>query len=254
MNEHVPDEREVADFGFEKVSESEKTQRVRAVFDSVADRYDVMNDLMSFGLHRVWKRLAVMAAMVRPDYRILDLAGGTGDLTRLFAKRIGDGGQVVISDINGDMLSIGRDRLIDSGVADKVRVVQANAESLPFPSRTFDVVSIAFGLRNVTDKPAALTEMHRVLRPGGRAIILEFSQLKIPALRRAYDTFSFGILPKLGELVAKDGDSYRYLAESIRVHPDQETLLSMMRQAGFGECRCRNMAGGIVALHDGLRH
>ena len=254
MIERRPAEERIADFGFEKVSEDEKSRRVKAVFDSVAGRYDLMNDLMSFGLHRLWKRLAVMAAMIRPGFRILDLAGGTGDLTRLFAQRVGKDGQVVISDINNEMLNIGRDRLIDDGVSGNVSVVQSNAESLPFPSQTFDVVSIAFGLRNITNKSAALEEMYRILHPGGRALILEFSELRIPALRGVYDVFSFRVLPKLGEWVAKDGESYRYLAESIRVHPNQEVLLSMMREVGFEQCRCRNMAGGIVALHDGLRY
>jgi demethylmenaquinone methyltransferase / 2-methoxy-6-polyprenyl-1,4-benzoquinol methylase len=253
MTERGSTDERVADFGFEKISEDEKARRVKAVFDSVAGRYDLMNDLMSFGLHRIWKRMAVMAAMVRPDHRVLDLAGGTGDLTRLFAERVGPQGHVVISDINGEMLGLGRDRLIDDGVGIDISVVQADAESLPFPSRSFDIVSIAFGLRNVTNKAAALDEMYRMLRPGGRVLILEFSKLKIPALRRVYDAFSFRVLPKLGDWVANDGDSYRYLAESIRVHPDQETLLAMMESAGFARCRYRNLAGGVVAVHDGLR-
>lgn len=241
------------DFGFEHVSPAEKTRRVRAVFDSVAENYDVMNDLMSFGLHRLWKRLAVMAARVRPGNDILDLAGGTGDLARLFARRTGSSGRVIISDINGDMLRVGRDRLLDEGGPDNVSVAQANAELLPFADHSFDVVSIAFGLRNVTHKDAALAEMYRVLRPGGRALVLEFSELQLKALRPAYDAFSFRMLPRIGKLVAKDADSYRYLAESIRMHPNQETLLAMMRHAGFEQCRYRNMAGGIVALHDGIR-
>jgi demethylmenaquinone methyltransferase/2-methoxy-6-polyprenyl-1,4-benzoquinol methylase len=250
--DYATDEAEV-DFGFEHVSREEKTRRVRAVFDSVADSYDVMNDLMSFGLHRLWKRLAVMAARVRPGNDILDLAGGTGDLSRLFARRTGAQGRVVISDINGDMLRVGRDRLLDEGGPDNVSVAQANAEMLPFADRSFDVVSIAFGLRNVTDKDAALNEMYRVLRPGGRALVLEFSELQLRALRPVYDAFSFRVLPRIGQLVAKDADSYRYLAESIRMHPNQETLLAMMQSAGFEQCRYRNMAGGIVALHDGIR-
>ena len=253
MGESSAADEKLVDFGFKSVGEAEKTRRVKAVFDSVANNYDVMNDLMSFGLHRLWKRFAVMAAQVRPGHQVLDLAGGSGDLSRLFAQRIGDQGLVVISDINGEMLSRGRDRLIDSGCSNNVAVVQANAESLPFESGRFDIVSIAFGLRNVTNKLAALDEMYRMLRPGGRALILEFSELKIPALQEAYDAFSFRVLPRLGDWVAKDGDSYRYLAESIRVHPNQETLLSMMRTAGFERVRCRNLAGGIVALHDGMR-
>ncbi len=253
MNERNATNKKLVDFGFETISETEKTQRVKGVFDSVADNYDVMNDLMSFGLHRLWKRFAVMAAHVRPDHQVLDLAGGSGDLSRLFARRMGEEGLVVISDINGEMLRRGRDRLIDSGCNDNVVVVQANAECLPFESGRFDIVSIAFGLRNVTNKLDAISEMYRMLRPGGRILILEFSKLKIAALQRIYDAFSFRILPRLGEWVAKDGDSYRYLAESIRVHPNQETLSSMMQSAGFERVRYRNLAGGIVALHDGMR-
>jgi demethylmenaquinone methyltransferase/2-methoxy-6-polyprenyl-1,4-benzoquinol methylase len=246
-------ENHLVNFGFANVSEGEKTRRVKGVFDSVAERYDVMNDLMSFGLHRIWKRLAVMAAMVRSDDKVLDLAGGSGDLTRLFAERVGSGGHVVISDINAEMLGVGRDRLLDNGFGKKVSVVQADAQALPFSSQSFDVVSIAFGLRNVTDKTLALDEMYRMLKPGGRALILEFSELKLPALQKVYDAFSFKLLPKLGDLIAKDGASYRYLAESIRVHPNQEALRSMMETAGFEQCRYRNMSGGIVALHDGIR-
>jgi demethylmenaquinone methyltransferase/2-methoxy-6-polyprenyl-1,4-benzoquinol methylase len=241
------------DFGFENVSEQEKTRRVKAVFDSVAERYDVMNDLMSFGLHRLWKRFAVLASMVRPDDQILDLACGSGDLSRLFAKRLGSGGHVVISDINQEMLGIGRDRLVDDGFSDVFSAVQANAQSLPFSSQLFDIVSIGFGLRNVTDKAAALREMYRMLRPGGRVIILEFSELQVPALQPFYEAFSFKILPKIGKLIAKDEASYRYLAESIRMHPNQENLLSMMTEAGFRQCRFRNLAAGVVALHDGIR-
>jgi len=243
----------LVNFGFANVSEREKTRRVRGVFDSVAERYDVMNDLMSFGLHRIWKRVAVMAAMVRSDDKVLDLAGGSGDLTRLLAERVGSGGHVVMSDINAEMLGVGRDRLLDNGFGKKVSVVQADAQALPFSSQSFDVVSIAFGLRNVTDKTLALNEMYRMLKPGGRALILEFSELKLPALQKVYDAFSFKLLPKLGDLIAKDGASYRYLAESIRVHPNQEALRSMMETAGFEQCRYRNMSGGIVALHDGIR-
>ncbi|MFT4560600.1 MAG: demethylmenaquinone methyltransferase/2-methoxy-6-polyprenyl-1,4-benzoquinol methylase [Gammaproteobacteria bacterium] len=241
------------DFGFESVAGPEKTRRVKAVFDSVATRYDFMNDLMSFGMHRLWKRMAVLAAMVRSDDQILDLAGGSGDLTRLFADRIGPKGHVIISDVNGEMLNVGRDRLIDAGLSEKISVVQANAELLPFPSQSFDVVSIAFGLRNVTNKMAALAEMYRMLKPGGRALVLEFSELKVPALQKIYDAFSFRVLPKLGQVVANDSESYRYLAESIRVHPNQDALLSMMESVGFERCRYRNMAGGVVALHDAIR-
>ena len=197
MGDRGGQDEDAVDFGFENVSEAEKTRRVKAVFDSVAGNYDVMNDLMSFGLHRLWKRFAVMAAQVRPGHRVLDLAGGSGDLSRLFAQRIGDQGEVVISDINGEMLSRGRDRLIDSGCSNNVVVVQANAESLPFKSRTFDIVSIAFGLRNVTNKTAALNEMYRMLRPGGRALILEFSELKIPALKEALGELPYNLLQSL---------------------------------------------------------
>ncbi len=253
MSERESNNSGLTDFGFAKVTQAEKTRRVKTVFDSVAGRYDLMNDMMSFGLHRIWKRLAVMAAMARPGQRVLDLASGTGDLARLFVPRIGSHGEVVISDINGEMLSVGRDRLIDSGVAGNVSIVQANAESLPFSSHTFDIVSMAFGLRNVTHKEAVLIEMYRILRPGGRALILEFSKLNISALRRMYDSFSFRVLPMLGDWVAGDGDSYRYLAESIRVHPDQDELLAMMESAGFERCRYRNFCGGIVALHDAVR-
>ena len=241
------------DFGFENVSAQEKTERVKVVFDSVAERYDVMNDLMSFGLHRLWKRFAVIVSMVRPDHQVLDLACGSGDLSRLFVEQLGPDGRVVISDINQEMLSIGRDRLIDDGFSQKFSAVQANAQSLPFPSQLFDIVSIGFGLRNVTNKAAALSEMYRMLRPGGRAIILEFSEVRIPVLRPLYDAFSFKVLPKIGALVAKDESSYRYLAESIRMHPNQENLLAMMTDAGFSQCRYRNLAGGVVALHDGIR-
>ena len=223
-------ERDV-DFGFDRVSPSEKTRRVREVFDSVAGRYDVMNDLMSLGFHRGWKRLAVLAASARPGDRVLDLAAGTGDLSRLLAARVGADGHVVATDINHDMLSLGRDRLIDAG-ASGVSVAQVDAACLPFPNGSFDIVTIAFGLRNVTDKVAALHEMTRVLRPGGRALILEFSRLRVPALVPAYDAYSFRVLPALGRLVAGDAESYRYLAESIRMHPDQETLLDMMRARG----------------------
>jgi demethylmenaquinone methyltransferase/2-methoxy-6-polyprenyl-1,4-benzoquinol methylase len=243
----------VVDFGFENVGAREKTRRVKGVFDSVARRYDLMNDLMSFGLHRIWKRTAVMAARVRPGEVILDLAGGTGDLARLMARGVGPSGHVILSDINAEMLNIGRDRLLDNGAGSNISIAQANAEDLPFADRTFDLVSIAFGLRNVTRKPAALAEMYRVLRPGGRVLVLEFSELKLRALRPAYDAYSLRILPKLGEWVAQDGDSYRYLAESIRRHPNQDALLQMMEDAGFERCRYRNMAGGIVVLHEGTR-
>lgn len=235
-------------FGYEEVPASEKARRVRGVFDSVARRYDVMNDLMSAGLHRLWKRFAVDAALPRPGMRVLDLAGGTGDLARLFAGRVGPAGTVVHTDINLAMLAEGRDKLLDRGLA--LPTVQCNAEALPFPDRSFDVVSIAFGLRNVTRKEAALAEMRRVLRPGGAAIVLEFSRVAAP-LAPAYDWYSFNVLPRLGRLVARDDASYRYLAESIRVHPDQETLKRMMEQAGFDRVEYHNLTAGVVAVHVG---
>ncbi|MBK9115477.1 MAG: bifunctional demethylmenaquinone methyltransferase/2-methoxy-6-polyprenyl-1,4-benzoquinol methylase UbiE [Betaproteobacteria bacterium] len=235
-------------FGYEEVPASEKARRVRGVFDSVAGRYDVMNDLMSAGLHRLWKRFAVDAVLPRPGMRVLDLAGGTGDLARLFARRVGGAGTVVHTDINLAMLAEGRDKLIDRGFA--LPTVQCNAEALPFPDRTFDVVSIAFGLRNVTRKEAALAEMRRVLRPGGAAMVLEFSRVAAP-LAPAYDWYSFTVLPRLGRLVANDDASYRYLAESIRVHPDQEALKGMMEQAGFDQVEYHNLTAGVVAVHVG---
>jgi demethylmenaquinone methyltransferase/2-methoxy-6-polyprenyl-1,4-benzoquinol methylase len=235
-------------FGFENVSPEEKSRRVRGVFDSVAGKYDVMNDVMSMGLHRLWKRFAVDAAMPHAGQRVLDLAGGTGDLARLFAARVGPTGVVVHTDINGAMLAEGRDKLINRGLA--LPTVQCNAESLPFPDRVFDVVSIAFGLRNVTRKDVALAEMRRVLRPGGAAVVLEFSRVAAP-LAPAYDWYSFNVLPRLGRLIARDEGSYRYLAESIRVHPDQETLKQMMEHAGFDRVEYHNLTAGVVALHVG---
>ena len=253
MDEFENDTKGQADFGFQTVSATEKTRRVGEVFSSVASRYDLMNDLMSFGLHRIWKRLAILAAKIRPSERVLDLAGGTGDLSRKIVERLGDDGSLVLADVNEQMLQHGRDRLLDAGVGSRLSFVQANAEALPFRENYFDVVCIAFGLRNVTDKTAALGEMFRVLRPGGRTFILEFSHLKIPALKRLYDLYSFRVLPKMGALVARDAASYQYLAESIRVHPNQEALTSIMQDVGFERCRYRNLAGGIVALHEGLR-
>jgi len=235
-------------FGYEQVSPEEKARRVRGVFDSVAGKYDVMNDVMSGGLHRVWKRIAVGLAAPRPGQRALDLAGGTGDLARLFAQRVGPTGMVVHTDINHAMLAEGRDKLVDRGLS--LPTVQCNAESLPFPDRSFDVVSIGFGLRNVTHKDVALAEMRRVLRPGGVAVVLEFSRVAAP-LAPAYDWYSFNVLPRLGKLIADDAASYRYLAESIRVHPDQETLKTMMEQAGFDRVEYRNLLAGVVAVHVG---
>ena len=239
---------EPADFGYERVTPEEKTRRVGGVFDSVAGKYDVMNDLMSGGLHRWWKRYAVTLAQVRPGARVLDLAGGTGDMARLFAQRAGPSGLVVHTDINASMLAAGRDRLLDDGIV--LPTVRCNAEALPFASRSFDCVSIAFGLRNVTHKDRALAEMQRVLRPGGVALVLEFSRVARP-LAPAYDWYSFNVLPRLGRLVAGDAASYRYLAESIRMHPDQETLRTMMEQAGFERVEYHNLTAGVVALHLG---
>jgi len=249
----VDEPREKTHFGYERVDEDEKTARVRGVFDSVASRYDLMNDLMSMGLHRIWKRIAVFIACARPGDRVLDLAGGSGDLTRLLARDVGPDGEVVILDINRRMLEVGRDRLIDAGAVDNVRFVQADAETLPFPDRSFNLVTMAFGLRNVTHKERALAEMRRVLKPGGTAYVLEFSQLRSPLLSKLYDLYSFRLLPKLGALVAKDEASYRYLAESIRMHPGQAALADMMHAAGLERCRYLNLMGGVVALHSGMR-
>ena len=235
-------------FGFEEVSPEEKARRVRGVFDSVANRYDVMNDVMSAGMHRLWKRFAVGLSGARAGQCVLDLAGGTGDLARLFAARVGPSGTVVHTDINGAMLVAGRDKLLDQGTV--LPTVQCNAEALPFASRRFDVASIAFGLRNVTRKDVALAEMRRVLKPGGVAIVLEFSRIAAP-LAPAYDWYSFNVLPRLGKLIARDEASYRYLAESIRVHPDQETLKQMMQTAGFDAVDYHNLTAGVVAVHLG---
>jgi len=242
------------DFGYEKVSPAEKTARVRGVFDSVAGNYDLMNDLMSAGMHRLWKRFALAQTGLRPGQRALDVASGTGDLGAGLARQVGKDGLAVLTDINREMLSRGRDRLIDRGIAANVAFVLANAECLPFADRSFDCVTIGFGLRNVTDKPAALASMRRVLKPGGRLLVLEFSKPKVDLLKPAYDAYSFSILPRLGGIVAGDAASYRYLAESIRMHPDQETLAGMFREAGFDAVRWNNLAGGIVALHVGDVH
>lgn len=237
-------------FGFKTVDEREKAQRVRSVFDSVAPKYDVMNDLMSGGLHRLWKRYAITVANPQPGDRVLDIAGGTGDLSLAFSRKVGPAGRVVHTDINESMLREGRNRLIDLGVL--LPTVVCDAEHLPFPSESFDIVSVAFGLRNMTKKELALTEMHRMLKPGGKLLVLEFSKVAQP-LEKAYDWYSFNILPKLGRWVAGDEDSYRYLAESIRMHPDQETLRRMMKTAGFGHVDVHNLTGGVVALHVGIR-
>ncbi len=243
-------DRRTTDFGFQKVAEDEKARRIAGVFDSVAGRYDLMNDLMSMGLHRLWKRFAVEQSQVRPGNRVLDVAGGTADLARLFARRVGPRGEVVLTDINAPMLRIGRDRLLDAGMI--VPVVQCNAEKLPFPDNHFDCVSVAFGLRNMTDKESALAEMRRVLRPGGRLLVLEFSRVW-KLLAPFYDAYSFQVLPRLGQLIAHDAESYRYLAESIRVHPDQESLKQMMERAGLERVDYFNMSAGVVALHRGYK-
>ncbi len=237
------------DFGYERVAEAEKARRVGAVFHSVARRYDLMNDLMSAGLHRAWKAFMVAQAGVRPGMRVLDVAGGTGDIASALARKVGPGGEVWLTDINASMLSVGRDRMLDRGLCQPV--VQCDAERLPFRAAYFDRVTVAFGLRNMTHKARALGEMLRVLKPGGRLLVLEFSRVHAP-LRRAYDAYSFKVLPALGSLVAGDADSYRYLAESIRMHPDQETLKSMMTSVGFCRVRYFNLTGGVVALHEGL--
>jgi demethylmenaquinone methyltransferase/2-methoxy-6-polyprenyl-1,4-benzoquinol methylase len=237
-------------FGFETVDERDKARRVRGVFDSVASSYDVMNDLMSAGLHRVWKRYAVTVAHPRPGDRVLDIAGGTGDLSLAFAPLVAPTGQVVHTDINESMLRAGRDRLLDCGVL--LPTLVCDAEQLPFPDDYFDIVTVAFGLRNMTHKELALKEMNRIVRPGGKLLVLEFSKVA-PPLRKAYDWYSFNILPQLGAWVAKDEASYRYLAESIRMHPDQETLRAMLRDAGFGHVDVHNLSAGVTALHVGLK-
>ena len=238
------------DFGYERVAPEEKAARVRSVFDRVAPSYDLMNDLMSLGLHRLWKRIAVAVARPRPGERILDLAAGSGDLAAALARRVRPGGEVWVTDLNRRMLERGRDRLLDAGVA--APAVQCDAEKLPFAAASFDAVAVGFGLRNMTRKEVALAEMARVLRPGGRVVVLEFSRIWAP-LAPAYDLYSFRVLPWLGKRIAGDADAYRYLAESIRMHPDQETLLQMMRTAGFEGARYHNLTGGIVALHRGYR-
>jgi demethylmenaquinone methyltransferase/2-methoxy-6-polyprenyl-1,4-benzoquinol methylase len=240
-------------FGYEQVPWNEKARRVRGVFDSVAGNYDVMNDLMSGGLHRLWKQFTLSLANLRPGQKALDLAGGTGDLAAGLSKQVGERGLVVLSDINAAMLSHGRDRLINHGLVSNTRCVQVNAEKIPFADSTFDCVTIGFGLRNVTDKAAALASMRRVLKPGGQLLVLEFSRPAAP-LKPLYDAYSFRILPLLGKIVARDEASYRYLAESIRMHPDQETLLGMMKDAGLEGCRYHNLTGGIVAVHRGYRY
>jgi len=243
-----------ADFGYKEVPAAEKAKHVRAVFDSVAGKYDLMNDLMSAGVHRLWKRYLLGQTGLRPGQAALDVAGGTGDLAAGMAEQVGERGLVVLSDINAAMLEVGRKRLLDRGLMRNVRFSLANAECLPFEDESFDCVTIGFGLRNVTDKPAALASMRRVLRPGGRLLVLEFSKPVVPGLKPVYDVYSFSVLPWLGKRVAGDSDSYQYLAESIRKFPDQETLKGMMQDAGLEDCRYHNLSGGIVALHKGFRY
>lgn len=244
---------ETTHFGYRDVPRKEKEHLVAGVFHSVAGKYDIMNDLMSFGVHRIWKRFTVELSAVRPGHKVLDIAGGTGDLTTQFSRLVGPEGTVVLADINDSMLKVGRDKLLDKGIAGNIEFIQANAECLPFPDNTFNCITIAFGLRNVTDKDKALSSMLRVLKPGGRLLVLEFSKTSSPLLTKAYDLYSFKLLPMIGKLVANDSESYQYLAESIRMHPDQETLEKMMKDAGFVNTAYHNMSGGIVALHKGVK-
>ncbi|WP_290653098.1 bifunctional demethylmenaquinone methyltransferase/2-methoxy-6-polyprenyl-1,4-benzoquinol methylase UbiE [Idiomarina sp.] len=246
-------QRDSIDFGYQQVAREQKKGLVANVFNSVAAKYDVMNDLMSMGIHRLWKRYTIDCSGVRQGMKVLDIAGGTGDLTAQFARRVGPQGEVVLADINDAMLKVGRDKLRDKGHVGNIRYVQADAEQLPFDDNSFDIITIAFGLRNVTDKPAALRSMFRVLKPGGRLLVLEFSKPITPALEQVYDFYSFNVLPKMGQLVANDADSYQYLAESIRMHPDQETLKTMMHEAGYDNVDYQNLTGGIVALHRGYK-
>lgn len=240
-------------FGFRDVPLADKQKLVGAVFSSVAQKYDLMNDLMSLGVHRLWKRYFTGTSGIKRGDRVLDLAGGTGDIARLLRERVGESGEIIIGDINRDMLRVGRDRLTDQGLVRGLRYVQLNAEALPFPDNHFDAITMAFGLRNVTDKHAALQSMQRVLRPGGKLMVLEFSEVQAEWFRPLYDFHSFRVLPKLGELIAGDGHSYRYLAESIRKHPNQAGLKTLMENAGFEQCTVRNLSGGIVAIHSGFK-
>ena len=255
MTENMHHERpeNTTDFGFKTVNKDDKVGLVANVFHKVATKYDIMNDVMSMGVHRLWKRFTIDCSGVRPGHKVLDLAGGTGDFTAKFSRIVGENGRVVLADINNSMLLVGRDKLRDMGVIGNVNYVQANAEELPFPDDFFDCITIGFGLRNVTDKCKALRSMYRVLKPGGRLLVLEFSKPIIKPLSKVYDAYSFYFLPKMGEIIANDAESYRYLAESIRVHPDQETLKEMMDEAGFEQAKYFNLTGGIVALHRGYK-
>jgi len=246
-------EKKTTHFGYQTVAEEEKQGKVAEVFHSVAAKYDVMNDLMSFGIHRLWKRFTMEFTGARKGDTVLDIAGGTGDLTMKFADLVGPEGKVVLADINDSMLKVGRDRLLDKGYSGNIECVQANAECLPFEDNSFNVVTMAFGLRNVTNKDKALAEFNRVLKPGGRLLVLEFSKTNNPLLKKAYDLYSFTALPFMGKLITNDSESYRYLAESIRMHPGQEELKTMFEEAGFANCEYHNMTGGIVALHKGIK-
>ena len=246
-------EKDTTHFGYKEVDKDAKAGLVADVFHSVASRYDLMNDLMSGGIHRIWKRFTIELSGVRKGNSVLDIAGGTGDLAARFADIVGPGGRVVLADINDSMLQVGRDKLLDNGRQANLEFVQADAQYLPFPDDSFDCITIAFGLRNVTDKDTALRSMLRVLKPGGRLLVLEFSKPENQLLSKAYDTYSFRVLPMMGRLVANDSDSYQYLAESIRMHPDQDTLKDMMEDAGFSRCEYHNMTGGVVALHKGVK-
>jgi demethylmenaquinone methyltransferase/2-methoxy-6-polyprenyl-1,4-benzoquinol methylase len=249
----MADSDRTVDFGFERIASADKAARVRSVFTSVAAKYDVMNDLMSLGAHRLWKHFTLSLTGLRPGQRALDVAGGTGDLAAGLLRQVGKSGRVILSDVNPNMLEIGRDRLLDAGFVGNVECIVADAEALPFEDNAFDCVTIGFGLRNVTDKAAALASMRRVLKPGGQLLVLEFSTPVTAGLKSIYDAYSFNVLPLLGRLVAQDAQSYRYLAESIRMHPNQETLLAMLRTAGFAQTRYHNLTGGIVAVHRGYK-
>lgn len=249
----VEEKQDTTHFGFKDVNADEKAGMVADVFHSVAAKYDLMNDVMSFGVHRIWKAFTIQHSSVRRGQKVLDLAGGTGDLAAKFAGRVGPSGQVVLADINDSMLRVGRDKLIDKGILGNLQYAQVNAEALPFADNTFDCITIAFGLRNVTDKSKALASMYRVLKPGGRLLVLEFSKPTIKGFATVYDHYSFKILPEMGKFIAGDADSYRYLAESIRKHPDQETLAGMMRDVGFERVAYHNLTAGVVALHKGFK-